>query len=360
MNKYRTFLPRNEWAVLLIFFSALILLYLPALFLCDIPERDAAFRYAPAAEAFARGDWLAAFHPRMQMLHPFISGLFVQLFSINGFLAAKCPSLLFCALGIFPFYFLLKEAFSRRVANWGLLFYLFSSKVIYLGYSGLRESHKQLVILLLALSVILIWKNRGGIKGYLCLGFASGLAVCTRNDIILYTVLVFSGSAILDAWKNRIPWRSGVGFCLAFAVSLPEFFINNMISGYFLPGARFFTLFQAVFHQDPTFGNVILSGILPALAGLMIAAPAAAWVLKRKTGRFLVGILFLAGLAACFSCMFTDQFICEEGLVKAFVRGLIKGTVPLLGVMALPGLLHRIAGKKMTGSEYLLLSKKKI
>ena len=95
MNKYRTFLQRNEKAGLLIFFIVLILLYLPALFLYDVPDRDTAMRYAPAAEAFARGDWLFAFHPRMQMLHPFVSGIFVLLFPVDGFLAAKLSSLLF-------------------------------------------------------------------------------------------------------------------------------------------------------------------------------------------------------------------------------------------------------------------------
>lgn len=346
---------RDERILLSISFLAIILLYLPAIFLNDIPDRDTALRYAPAAEAFARGDWFAAFHPRIQILHPLVAGLFAKCFLLDGFLAAKCSSCLFFALSLFPFYFLMKNVFNEKIARFSILIYLFSSRLAALSYSGLRETHKQFAILLLALGMVLIWKNRTGIKEYVLLGIACGFSVCARNDIILFSALIFFACSVMDAWKNRFPWRSVLGFSVAFAASLPEFYANYAIAGYFLPGARFFSIFRDMFHQDPNFRNVILLVILPSLASLMVIAPLAAWLLKRKAGRYLAGIVLFAGFLLFCRHTFSGDFVCNAEMSRTFARALFRGTIPLLAATALPGILYRIIRRKMTVPEILLL-----
>ena len=76
-------------------FLLILGLYLPALIFFDTPSRDVALRYAPAADAFALGEWEYAFHPRFQMLHQFFSGLFTVIFQTDGFTGTKISSLFF-------------------------------------------------------------------------------------------------------------------------------------------------------------------------------------------------------------------------------------------------------------------------
>jgi 4-amino-4-deoxy-L-arabinose transferase-like glycosyltransferase len=229
-EKGKNLLP---WLIFILIFA----LYLPAMFLMDIPSRDVALRYAPAADAFAQGDWLNAFHPRFQMLHQLFSGIFTFLFRTDGFTGTKLSSLFFYALGVFPFFALMREVFTEKIAKFSLLFYLFASRILILGYEGLRESHKMLVILLLALGMIHIVKQSERLKGYMITGIAAGLAVCTRNDMILFSVCILVFCGILDSYRNSISWRSLVMFLFAGISAMPEFLVNYWITGYFIPGA---------------------------------------------------------------------------------------------------------------------------
>ncbi|MBR2439003.1 MAG: glycosyltransferase family 39 protein [Lentisphaeria bacterium] len=341
------------WAAFLLIF----LLYIPAAILDDIPQRDVAYRYAPAAEAFARGDWLYAFHPRMQVLHPAFSGILVSLFSISGFLAAKLSGLFFYALGIFPLYKLLQEVFCKKIAYWGILAYVFASRILLLSYSGLRESHKQLVILLLALGVILVYKYRDRLKGYLIMGLASGLAVCTRNDMILFTVILFAVCALLEVYRQIIPWKTILGAFFSIILSLPELIVNYKITGYVIPGARFLSLYEQAFHHLPTLSNVLLVSSVGFVCSFFIILPVIGWIIRKKYGRIaFFGILSLAAFLVCIK-IFTGDIQTDENYTFAnFLEGIYRGQFPFMFFLLLPGLFYRIFRKKMTVPEILLLS----
>ena len=341
------------WAAFLLIF----LLYIPAAILDDIPQRDVAYRYAPAAEAFARGDWMYAFHPRMQVLHPVFSGILVSVFSISGFLAAKLSGLFFYALGIFPLYKLLQEVFCKKIAYWGIFAYVFASRILLLSYSGLRESHKQLVILLLALGVILVYKYRDQLKGYLIVGLACGLAVCTRNDMILFAVVLFAVCALMEVYQKTIPWKTILSVLFGIVLSLPELIVNYKITGYVIPGARFLSLYEQAFHHPPTFSNVLLVSLIGFVCSFFVILPVIGWIIRKKYGRIaFFGILSLVSLLVCIK-IFTGNIRTDENYTFAnFLEGIYRGQFPFMFFLLLPGLFYRIFRKKMTIPEIILLS----
>ncbi len=336
-------------------FLLILLLYLPLVIFNDLPQRDAAYRYAPAAEAFARGDWGYAFHPRLQFLHPFVSGIFVWLFSISGFLGAKLSGLLFYALGVFPFFNLMKEVFCKKIAYWSLLFYLFASRLIILSASGLRESHKQFVILLLVLGLVLIWKYRKSLKGYLLLGSACGLAVCTRNEMILFAVVLFCAGTVMEIKQRVFPLRSMLGALAGAVFSLPEFLVNYIKTGYALPGARFQALFEQAFHCQPTWGNVIIVILIAAGGFFLIILPILGWFLRLRHGL----AIFLWGITAAVLALIVKITLggirWNSEMLSDFLQSIFKGQFPVLFFLAVPGVIYRMIVKRFSGAEKILL-----
>lgn len=336
-------------------FLLILVLYLPQIFLNDLPQRDVAYRYAPAAEAFARGDWQYAFHPRLQFLHPFVSGIMVWLFSISGFLGAKLSGLLFYALGVFPFFSLMKEAFNRKIAYWSLLFYLFASRLIILSSSGLRESHKLFAILLIVLGLVQVWKYRKDLKGYLLLGAACGLSVCTRNEMLLFAVLLFSCGIAMDAKQNRIPFRSMLGGGLAVLFAFPEFLVNYMKTGYTVPGSRYLELFEKAFHCPPTPFNTAVVFLILAGIAFLILFPLLGWILRMKYGPQIVTTGIILAFLVLIVKIFTGKLLWNTEMLSDFLQSIFKGQFPVLFFLMLPGLAYRIVTKRFSVPEKILL-----
>ena len=75
-----------------LFVFALLIAALTAI-LNPLPANDVVARYAPAAEAFAAGDWQYAFHPRFGVYFTAFSGIFVWLTGVDGVIACKIVSI---------------------------------------------------------------------------------------------------------------------------------------------------------------------------------------------------------------------------------------------------------------------------
>lgn len=347
-------LKRSNWK-LWGFFLLIFIIGTPLLILTDFPQRDVVHRYVPMAEAFARGDWMYAFHPRVQMLHPAFSGFFSWLFSVNGFIGTQISGLFFHAIGIFPLFYLLKEVFGKQIAYWGIFAYVFSSRLLQLSVTGVREPHKQFVILLLTLAVILVYKYRQSLKGYTVAGIACGLTVCIKNDTILFAAIMFAVCAVLDVYKNKVPWRSALAGVFAIIFAIPELFINYKLTGYVLPGSYFLELFTENFHQEPTLANTSKIVFIAFAAVFLIFLPLLGWILRRKYGKQICTVILLAGVGfVCFEVFKTD-FRCSDEDIEITIKNTFYGVLPLLFFLMLPGFFYRIFRKKFTSAEWLLL-----
>jgi len=200
------------------------LIPLPLLFLLEIPQNDVAARYAPMAEAFAAGQWKFAFHPRVPPLHTVTAGLFAMALNINGFTAAQLASALFFALGILPFYGILRRVFDQKTATIASFLYLFCAPWLELAFSGLRDSAKGAALLLAVYGIVLIFKHRKKWSGYLWTAIGCGGLALVRGDCLLYALLLLGTAFLMELRQNRLlcfPLRSLIAGALFFLLIAP-------------------------------------------------------------------------------------------------------------------------------------------
>lgn len=223
-----------------IFILALMVI-IPMVMLEAIPAHDVANRYAPMADAFARGDWSFAFHPRVPMLHPLLAGIISYITGLNGFAACKVISVLFYALCVFPAYALFESLFSRRVAIWATLLTVFASHLMRLAFSGLRASMKEFAILLGVYAIIFVYRNRSRINGYLYCATAAAMLILCRVDTVLYAfalLFVLLCFDLRDQGKWHAPWRSICAGIITLVLISPSLIYNYKTIGYPVPEAR--------------------------------------------------------------------------------------------------------------------------
>lgn len=287
----------NPKFLLAAFWCICCVAYIPILFLNISPSRDVANRYAPMAEAFARGDFMFAFHPRCQVLHPAVSGIFAAL-GVDGFSACKMSSFLFFLLTVLPLFFLCKRVFGFAIAKGAVLLFAMASPLVYsLACSGLRDSVKMFVLLLISHAFVCIVQERDKLKWYIYAGISCGLAVCTRNDLVLTAIIVMFLLGVCDRSAHRWIWRSGVGVLAALAVSGLEVSVNYYVSNLVIPGSRYADIFVKVFDTKPTWGPVLMYAVLPGGVLYIAAVYVVSWIWSCRWGKRI--LLAAGGLAGC-------------------------------------------------------------
>ena len=230
----------NKHIVCALFLFA-ILLCLPMIFFDDIPCNDVACRYAPMADAFASGDWRYAFHPRVPMLVPTLAGVTAYMTGCSGFFACKLISSLFFALTIFPVYGIMRNIFSRNIAVTAGLLTVFCSHIMRLAYSGLRDTAKGFAFILAIYGLIILFRERKKIYGYLTCASGAGLLLISRGDCALYAAVIMLAALIFEISDRKLikfPYRTFCGCCLVLVVSAPSLIYNYITIGYPVPEAR--------------------------------------------------------------------------------------------------------------------------
>ena len=329
-------------------------LYLPYVFFQEFMFRDTALRYAPMADAFCRGDWLYAFHPRIQCLHPLISGCFARLFNCSGCTGTVLSSLGFFALCAFPLYFLLKEVFGRTTALWGTLFLPFASPLVLISVNGLREPHKMLALLLMTWGVLTLFKYRSSWKGYLLTGLGCGLAFVVRNDLLLFAFWVLFTAGVLEFFslKNLKRSAAALGIVLFFAAA--ECLVNYSVCGYLIPGNRLHTLFIDLFHRPPTPEALLLYGVLPGIILYFSGTALTGFLLRFRQFRWgLAGVFTLFLIAVIGKAILLSGLVPGKETVK-FIHSLFRGSNPVLLIPAAVGVFLCRKSFKENKSQYVL------
>ena len=125
-----------------------------AVALYPVTMSDSITRYAPMADAFARGDWKLAFHSRFGVLFPVASGLLAALTGLSGEHAIQVAGIGFVALAGVPLFFMTKRLFGATVA-WGALALLFASdEFARHAMDGLRDPGKCLAFALMGYGAV--------------------------------------------------------------------------------------------------------------------------------------------------------------------------------------------------------------
>lgn len=334
--------------------AGLLLCYLPILLISEWPGRDVAGRYAPMAEAFASGDFIYAFHPRCQIFHTSIAGIFVYITSCTGYMGCKLASFLFFTLSLFPFYLMMKRIFGLCIARGALLVFASCIQVVnLLAVTGERDSAKMFVQLLMAYALIEIFYSCKKIRNFLVLGIACGLAVCTRSDLAVIAGIFLLLCGIFECRENKLIWRTLTAALVAAAVSSLEVSANYHATGYVIPGSRFYYIIQDFFHTEPTWGIWFFWIVLPGVTVLILSCYAGYFLQKHPFGKkFLYGLLILGGTGLAAGAIYLAFKPASD--TGSYLQSILEGISPVFFPLALAGIIFRKMTGKWTDAEKLL------
>lgn len=326
-EKFRRMLP------VFVLFAAACLLGGVVAWIDDIPPRDVAMRYAPMAEAFARGDWQYAFHPRVPLLFPVLSGAAAWVFRLDGFRACRLTSMLFFALTLFPLRGALRRVFDERVACWGALMGVFCSQMMRLAADGWREPVKGFLIALAAYALVRVWRERKAWAGYLLAGVAAGAVSSLRSDSVVFALFLLLLAGLFELKGRKSLCRTAAAGAVFLAVLSPLLTVNYFRCGYFVPDVRFAEMAEKLFPaKKPSAVSASSASSSAAPAGPVISsAPprmkvATRWERRRKYG------------------------------FSEFAGNFVMGFYPFFAVPALVGMWLRLRRKTWNHGDTLLLT----
>ena len=242
-------------------FLLLWILLIPCIILEDYPIPDVAMRYAPMAEAFARRDWLFAFHPRITPLLPVSAGLIAALLQCGGFLACKLASSLFLTISVFPLYAGTRRLFGRPVAAFTAVLFIACPYLLRFGYYGSRESGTIFGLLLCFYAAARLVQTPRKVAPWGWFSLGETVILLSRGDMLLFAAFLFTLLFLWDCVRFHVPFRSVLTACAVFLLILPTLCHNRRLTGYPVMDTRHAVVFRMVsdritplkrlFYSDP-------------------------------------------------------------------------------------------------------------
>ena len=197
---------------------------------------DTMARYAPMADAFARGDWQYAFHPRFGVLFTTLAGCVSWATGLKGDCACQVVATFFLAISSVPAWAIAKRVFGDAFVAWIVaVMVLVATEYFVYAQDGLRDTVRIFGIAMCAYA-FLSGKAWSVAVGLFCL-------VTVRTDLF-----VISG-AILVAWtvfclvsasRRSFVAVAGPGFSWLLGANL-MCLMTYLMTGWYLPGTQFIT-----------------------------------------------------------------------------------------------------------------------
>ncbi len=199
-----------------------------------VPADDTINRYSPMAEAFARGDFRYAWHPRFGVYFSSIAGIFVWTFGVSGTTASQMLAVLLYSLAVFPLFRLFRMLFDTRIAVIATLLYLGCSHLLRMPADGLRDNGKTLALALIACGLVELSRRPKAVGAGIRLVVGCALLTVLRAEGAL--VALFAGIAgiwLVRNWRHIIP-----GVALYILILTPQLCYNWHTIGYPVPDMR--------------------------------------------------------------------------------------------------------------------------
>ena len=222
---------QKVWLLALGFFVALSAI---CCLLSPATAADMVIRYAPMSDAFARGEWQYAYHPRFGVLFMTLSGSIAWLTGLDGIRACQITGiglLAFCAV---PVWCSVRTLFDARAAWIAVVMTLIATETFVYAIDGLRDCGRTLG---LALCILAFVRGR---SWAMALGLF--LLVTLRTDL-----LVITGTLLLVWWAIAIRKREWRGLLLPTVSWFFGIFLMCLMThaqtGCWLPGAQFVNLY---------------------------------------------------------------------------------------------------------------------
>ena len=327
-------------------FLMLWILLAPCIILEDYPLPDVAMRYAPMADAFARHNWLFAFHPRITPLLPVSAGLIASVFHCGGFLACKLASSLFLSLSIFPLYAATRRLFGRPLAACTSVLFIVCPYILRFGYYGSRESGTIFGLLLCVYAAVLLSRSPRRFAPWYWFTLGETVILLSRGDMILFAALLYAGLFVWDCIRFRIPFRSILtGFAVLILLT-PLLCNNRRMIGYPVLDTRHATVFNLVSEKIPPLKQLVHPDPVMPVDIVMPTMEAAA-----------TGTIELAETTVLppEPPAQTEQITPRKGVFHEFLRTIWGGVFPFFLFFAMVGIIGRIRRRQWTGFDSLLI-----
>ena len=223
---------QKVWLLALGFFVALSVvccLWSPA------TAADMVIRYAPMSDAFARGEWYYAYHPRFGVLFMTLSGSIAWLTGLDGIRACQISAILLLSLSAVPVWCLTRAIFDARAAWAAAAMTLVATEVFVYAIDGLRDTGRTLGMALCAFAFV---RNRSW-------AMALGLLVLST----LRTDLMSVSGVLLGVWwlwkLYRREWRALVLPTIAWVLGIFLMCaLNHAYTGSWLPVGKMVKMYE--------------------------------------------------------------------------------------------------------------------
>ena len=328
-------------------FLLLWFLLIPCIILEDYPLPDVAMRYAPMAEAFARHDWLFAFHPRITPLLPVSAGIIAAVLQCDGFLACKLASSLFLSLSLFPLYAGTRRLFGRPIAVCASVLFIVCPYILRFGYYGSRESGTIFGILLCLYAAVLLAQTPRKFAPWGWFTLGETVILLSRGDMVLFAAALFAVLFVWDCIRFRIPFRSILTGFAIFILITPLLGCNRRLTGYPVLDTRHATIFNLVSEKIPPLKRLVFSDPVMPVDIFMptvetISAPA--------------GTVEHAETATLPSVPFAPPEQSEpRGMFHEFLHTIWSGIFPFYFFFAVIGIIGRMRRRQWTGFDSFLV-----
>lgn len=196
---------------------------------------DMVIRYAPMSDAFARGDWNLAYHPRFGVLFMTLSGSVAWLTGLDGIRSCQITALGLLAFSIVPVWCAVKALFDERAAWIAAVMVLVATEVFVYAIDGLRDTGRTLG---LALCMFAFVRNR-----LWALGLGLLVLSTLRTDLLSVSGVILGGwwlwKLYLREWRSlalpTVGWLLGVFLMCA---------LNHAYTGSWLPVSKMVKMYE--------------------------------------------------------------------------------------------------------------------
>lgn len=237
------FMHKNQFMLFACAVATTLVVATLSVLLYPVESPDCAARYAPMAEAFARGDWYESFHPRFCVLFQILTGSLVWLTGCSGVAACQIVSAIFLGAALIPYWHVMRRIFNDdRIAWLSLGILLVMPRVSGDAMNGLRDTGRILALALWGLGFLKMIKEK---RGALLQAAGLFILVALKIDCFLPAVFMCSFSVVL-AVRRRF-WLSVVLCPLSFL--LAAIAVCSMVwayTGWFVPAPQYIAFLKGI------------------------------------------------------------------------------------------------------------------
>lgn len=200
------------------------------------PTVDTLCRYAPMADAVAKGNWAEAFHPRFGVGFPLLAGGFSWLTGWDGHESCVALSMLGWALATIPLFRLARCVAGPMTAWFAVALLVVCPQPLFWGFQGLRETWR-MAATLAAVAALFERKEHPNIA-LIEMALAQVILMTFRCDTLFYAIL--AGMAFL--FVDRAGWRTAVVATVGVMAAIPGFTVTHAWTGWWVPSPHFIPL----------------------------------------------------------------------------------------------------------------------